>query len=366
MSHSPIREEKDCLNCGAIVQGRYCQDCGQENLIPKETFWHMVTHFFEDITHFDGSFFTTMKDLLFKPGFLTKEYMRGRRKAYLHPIRMYVFTSAVFFLVFFSMIKIKESDIEILKDGSKTEKVLNELESEALKKADSAKDSIAIEKTKEFFGIADSLGKQTQDSSGIVKGEMGSRKLSLDFGSAGKYSSVTEYDSIQNGLLKKDKDGFFMKILNKKLVGINEKYKGKESKLFSDIGNIFLHSFPYLLFVSLPLYALFLKLLYVRRKKFYYADHGVFLIHIYIFTFLFLLLFFVVNKLADSIQWGVFDFLKGILVLTGLFYTLKAMRNFYDQRWGKTILKFILFNFLCSVTAIILFSLFAMFSVFQI
>ncbi len=101
MSHVPQRNEKDCLNCGTIVQGRYCHVCGQENVVPKETFWHMVTHFFYDITHFDCSFFTTVKDLIFRPGFLSNEYIAGRRVKYLHPIRMYVFTSAIFFLSFY-------------------------------------------------------------------------------------------------------------------------------------------------------------------------------------------------------------------------------------------------------------------------
>src|SRR5262249_31151697 len=68
--------------------------------------WHMVTHFFNDITHFDGKFFVTLKDLLFRPGFLSKEYMKGRRASYLHPVRMYVFTSAIFFLLFFSIFSV--------------------------------------------------------------------------------------------------------------------------------------------------------------------------------------------------------------------------------------------------------------------
>jgi hypothetical protein len=102
LSHVPQRKEKDCLNCGTIVQGKYCHACGQENVVPKETFWHMVTHFSYDITHFDSKFFTSLKDLLFKPGFLSKEYMAGRRASYLHPVKMYVFTSAIFFLLFFS------------------------------------------------------------------------------------------------------------------------------------------------------------------------------------------------------------------------------------------------------------------------
>ena len=109
MSHRPERKEKNCLNCGTTVQGKYCQVCGQENAEPKETFWGMVTHFFYDITHFDGKFFTTLKDLLFLPGFLSAEYMKGKRMSYLNPIRMYVFTSAIFFLIFFSISNPKEA-----------------------------------------------------------------------------------------------------------------------------------------------------------------------------------------------------------------------------------------------------------------
>ena len=87
-----------------MVAGKYCQVCGQENIAPKESAWHLITHFFYDITHFDGRFFSTVKYLLLKPGFLTAEYARGRRMSYLHPVRMYVFTSAFFFLIYFSFI----------------------------------------------------------------------------------------------------------------------------------------------------------------------------------------------------------------------------------------------------------------------
>jgi hypothetical protein len=103
VSHTKEREEKICLNCGAQLTGRYCQVCGQENTEPKETVWGLVSHFFNDITHFDGKFFSTVKYLIAKPGFLSAEYIKGRRASYLHPIRMYVFTSAFFFIIFFSL-----------------------------------------------------------------------------------------------------------------------------------------------------------------------------------------------------------------------------------------------------------------------
>jgi hypothetical protein len=304
VSHAPQRKEKDCLNCGSIVQGHYCQNCGQENIVPHETFWHMVTHFFYDITHFDGSFFVTLKDLLFKPGFLTREYVKGRRKAYLHPVRMYVFTSAVFFLFFFSLFHVKEKDLELINDKEKLMAASEKIESQALKKAKTKEDSARILNVARMVELKDSLKAAKADSTGKVSRKLGSKNVSVSFGNTSKYSSVNAYDSVQKSLPQKEKDGWFLRMLNRKVIGINEHYKGDESKLLADVINKFLHSFPYLLFVSLPLYAMFLKLLYIRPKQFYFADHAVFLIHLYIFTFLFLLLFFGVDRLENNVNWG--------------------------------------------------------------
>jgi Protein of unknown function (DUF3667) len=103
LSHLKERKEKNCLNCNAQVYGKYCHICGQENIEPKESAWHLISHFFQDITHFDGKFFSSLKWLIFKPGFLSREYMVGRRASYLNPVRFYVFSSALFFLIFFSL-----------------------------------------------------------------------------------------------------------------------------------------------------------------------------------------------------------------------------------------------------------------------
>ena len=57
----------------------------------------MVVHFFQDITHYDGKFVGSIRYLLTKPGFLTTEYMAGRRASYLQPDQDVCFTSAIFF-----------------------------------------------------------------------------------------------------------------------------------------------------------------------------------------------------------------------------------------------------------------------------
>jgi len=370
VGHSHLRKETDCLNCGAKVQGRYCHVCGQENVEPKETFWHMFTHFLYDITHFDGSFFVTLKDLLFKPGFLSREYMLGRRKKYLHPVRMYVFTSAVFFLVFFSLFHVSENDISIKNQATKVKDGFNTIKEEAYKSAKTKKDSTDIMNGLELLGYKDSTENKTSEDTTFPDNDNDDEAGGLTFSlgrQAGDYATVKEYDSVQTSLPKNKRDAGITKMLTRKSVSLNEKYKGDQKKMATELINKFLHSFPYLLFVSLPLYALFLKLLYIRhRKQYYFADHGVFLIHLYVFTFLFMLCYIGLDKLSDKTGWRFIGIIEAILILTGLFYTLKAMKNFYRQGWGKTILKFIIFNILCVVSLVFLFVVFLSLSFYQI
>ena len=362
MSHAPERKEKDCLNCGAIVHGRFCQVCGQENIVPHESFWSMVHHFFADITHFDGKFFSTVGILIRKPGFLSAEYVKGRRNSYLNPIRMYVFTSALFFLIFFTAYN--PHDINF--SGEKVKKEITEgtvdLLKTGYKNADTKEDSLAIEKA--LKSLTDSSAKK---ESGVNEEDDNKLNISTKFDPIdSNYKTVKEYDSVQALLPADKKDNWFKRTLERKSLDLAERFKEDEPEFWRTVLGKFLHSFPYMLFVSLPLYALFLKLLYVRRKKFYYADHGLFLIHLYIFTFIFLLLFLGVTKLKDYSHQGWMGLLQIVLIIFGFIYTLLAIKNFYKQGWGKTIIKFILFNILCVIALVLLFVLFFLFSLFQL
>lgn len=357
MSHARARKEKDCLNCGAIVQGRYCQECGQENVVPHETFGHMVKHFFYDITHFDSKFFDSVIQLIRKPGFLSKEYNAGRRFRYLHPVKMYVFTSAVFFLIFFSLFSINEPDISVPGEAAPATAEISKLENYAYAKAKTRDDSLAIKK------LVDLVGKDsTVEKDSIVQGNI---RFTFD-NDTRKYKSVHEYDSVQKVLPLNKRDGWFIRMIRRKSIDLNSRYANNENLLYRELGNKFIHTFPYLLFVSLPLYALFLKLLYTRHKKLFFVDHGIFLIHLYIFTFLLMLVFFGMGELSDFTGWGWIGFLQAALVLYGIWYAYKSMRNFYGQRRGKTVLKFILLNILCFISLVILFAGFLAFTFFRV
>lgn len=374
MSHSKERKEKICLNCHAELNGRFCHLCGQENLEPKESVWGLITHFFYDITHFDGKFFTTLGYLLRRPGFLSKEYIRGRRASYLNPIRMYVFTSALFFIIFFSMFSVRSWNIDTKLIKSESERALEtsiQIQ-EALKTAKTHADSVRIEalfttlqaRLDSTGKLVDSLRNEENDDDNDDSDDSGKGwKLSLN--NSG-FTSKAAYDSVQRAKPPAERDGWLSRKINYRFIELNKRYEGQEKQFLRDLFDKFLHTFPYLLFVSLPLYALFLKLLYVRRKQFYYVDHGIFLVHLYIFTFIVLLILFGLYKLNDITEWGWIGWLQAALMIYGVIYTVKAMRNFYGQGWTKTIIKFILLNFLAFISLIFLFALFFVLTVFRI
>jgi hypothetical protein len=368
LSHIPQRQEKDCLNCGTIVQGRYCHKCGQENVVPKESFWHMVTHFVYDITHFDSNFFTTLKDLIFKPGFLSREYMKGRRASYLHPIKMYVFTSAIFFLLFFSVFTNSESVLKMSSpndlSGTERLKVLADIENEI--RDDSVRlkaDSSWEKKLAKLEQMKDTTRPVSWDDFNDLGQDMVEINIS---GTRNKYKTVEEYDSIQKTLPKVERDGWFRTRLIRKELNINNKFRANPKAAAEKLSQSVLHKLPYMLFVSLPLFALILKLLYIRRKQFYYADHGVFTIHLYIFSFILLLIVFSMSELRDMTGWNFMGWVIGILILGLFVYLYRAMKVFYGQRWHKTLVKFLLTAAFSLLMMVILLAIFFFFSAYAL
>jgi hypothetical protein len=99
MSHKKYRKETNCLNCGSEVTGKFCSDCGQENIETRENFFHLAFHTIGDFFHFDSKFFRSMIPLFVKPGFLTQEYWAGRRTNYIHPLRLFFFATIVMVII---------------------------------------------------------------------------------------------------------------------------------------------------------------------------------------------------------------------------------------------------------------------------
>lgn len=429
MSHFKERKEKNCLNCNAEVLGRYCQVCGQENIEPKESAWHLITHFFNDVTHFDGKFFSTVKYLLFKPGFLTYEYVRGKRTTYLHPIRLYVFTSAFFFLLYFSFISSHNNEkegVEGIKDAlisrqeerenllamrsETTDSTLKTAVSKAIIKYDKQisllNDSLTKEEKKsdkendndddddnsgshkttivtpqnidEIKKVIDSATNNVSEENNGIKKIIDSslhvadssfrkkrRNTSEDFMDFEFYKDEQTYLAVQKELPKEKQDPTVERSIKQKLLSWHDKQKKSDGKMYDNVKEKFKHSFPTLLFISLPIFAFLLKLLYIRRKQFYYADHGIFTLHVYCATFILLLFYYLFDALKIKTDWFIFSLMKAAIVIYIMYYTYKAMRNFYEQGRAKTLFKYLFLGWMTSIVMFILILIFLIISAYK-
>ncbi|MBW8684932.1 DUF3667 domain-containing protein [Chitinophaga rhizophila] len=319
MKTQPLRKETNCLNCGTDVPGRYCTNCGQENIAPHETFGHLVKEFVADIVHYDSKALLTFKYLLTRPGYITKEYIAGKRVKFVHPIKLYIFSSFVFFLLYFALSPAVNQDT--LDSNTKAQLAANR---------DSAKES--------FDSLPDSV------KTGDLKTEDWFRRLYT-------FETRENYDSFQHTLPEKYRDGTIQRRMaayyfkaTKGVLGTEE-----ERKHAAEVQEeLFHHNYPKMMFVLLPLFALYLRWMY-DKKKWYYADHAISSIHLHVFFFIFYLLCVALDRLFDT----------EIVTSIGLFfifvYLVIALRNTYGQSWGKSLLKASLLILTYLVTLLIVF-----------
>jgi hypothetical protein len=87
----------DCLNCGAALQGSFCSACGQRSVPPDPSVGELAGDAWHELSGYDGRIAATVRGLL-RPGYLTREYIAGRRARYLSPMRLYLIVSVIYFL----------------------------------------------------------------------------------------------------------------------------------------------------------------------------------------------------------------------------------------------------------------------------
>ncbi len=94
-----LLDQEICPSCKAEYSGHYCPECGEKKLCREEmTLSYFFGSVWNALTFTDIKFIRSFLALLFKPGFLTLEYFRGRRKLYTRPLALFFFINLVYFL----------------------------------------------------------------------------------------------------------------------------------------------------------------------------------------------------------------------------------------------------------------------------
>jgi hypothetical protein len=331
------RYENDCLNCGTILEGKYCHKCGQENLELKENFDHMMSHAISDYFHFDHLFFHTLKPLLFKPGYLTNEYMAGRRAQYLHPVKMYIFISIVYFLLLFQGV------YQATKVNNTNGKPVNNE-----KAIDSAKKVIANNpyidsKTKKTIENRLNKSKEVTKYGPVSITEASDEKADNKwFHLTTDDTTYQQYLTSQQKLPEEEQDGFFEKNYNKKVFDYKVKYGSRAKEVFEDE---FKHNIPKMMFLLLPLFALILKIAFWKNKK-YYVEHMIYTFHLHCFLFLFLGVIILLQMIIPGSWQVVSGWLTFLAVIYIMWYIYRSLKVVYHRSRFRTISKIMGMSFM--------------------
>ncbi|MBD1384968.1 DUF3667 domain-containing protein [Mucilaginibacter rigui] len=339
------RKENDCLNCGTVLQGKFCHNCGQENLEMKESFGHMLNHAISDYFHFDYQFFHTLKPLFLKPGHLTNEYLAGRRAQYLHPVKMYIFISLVFFVFFFQGNKHENQKV---KDEKRSEQKANSKDNTATNKGIYSNLDLTLEQKKAISEklkayLPDTIDKEI--NADIEKGSPKAKVSKTDNDSGftfygddnvDKFSTYDEYLANQAKLSDKDRDNMLERYLIKK--NYDWKNQGKNAKEVLTEG--LKHNAPKMMFLLLPLFALILKIAFWKNHKLY-VEHIIYAIHLHCYIFLFLTVIILLNMLLPD-SWGtVTNILQAAANFTIIWYIYRSLRVVYNRSRWRTVSKII-------------------------
>lgn len=331
MSHGKLREEKNCLNCGHHVEEKFCPNCGQENTENRRPFYYLFTHFIEDFTHYDGQFWGTIKNLLFKPGKLTETYLEGKRQQFVPPVKLYIFISFITFFWFavFPPFKINFDDTNVvskLTDKKIIDKVnlgITQKMIDSIKTQPniSQEDSVAIEKLSEVF--SDSIGVNSYGPSLNLNEKM---EDDFDFGG---YKTRKSYDSAN----AKNSGSFdFIKTpIAHQFFELKEKGV-KKGDILKNLLETSFHNLPKALFIYLPIFAFFLWIFH-KKKKWWYFDHGVFTLHYFAFLLLNILFFALLFKASKviGISWisTILYFVMAAIAIYSVLYFFIAHHRVY-------------------------------------
>ncbi len=317
-----------CRNCDHLLGDpphNFCPLCGQETALHPPSLAEFIHEFVGHYIALEGPLGRTLTLLFFRPGELTREYLQGRKRRYVLPLRLYLSISLVFFLVIGSLGTIGGPTVNFGKPNSAvivTPVTAEEIKSSLVK---GPGEEQAANVARSLDKAAHSVNERTGEAVSIL-------------------NEQTKYP-----VTRLSWDNCSPQWLCTRLKHRLDTWRRLPSEDLAEVLKVrALHTAPIAMFVLLPLYALLLKLFYINRRM-YFGEHLVFSFHLHSFMFLLLM------AMMLPIDW-----LGPVLLCWLLIYPLFALKRVYGGRWLPTLMRGVTIAFFYSlalIPALLMFSL---------
>jgi hypothetical protein len=351
-----------CENCRTELRGHYCSKCGQAAVDYHRSFRHVIVDVLDSFLNWDSKFIRSIGLLLWRPGWLTNQFLEGRRVRFLHPLRLYLLVSIVFFLCakLIPMSNTHTTKAEDLSPEARAHLEENMAELPA-KQKDLPFFAFTSDEKGPSVPLAPSTPAETkapldQKEPAVPPATLGpdatAKEASVPQTTATPSESDALIDEIKNEVAaekKKEpepqiqfggnKDGpktpFQIWMMQRIKDRMGE--HGTKAKLFLETLRSNLST---MMLFCVPLFAFILKILYIRQKRFY-IEHLVYALNIHAF-------FYIASILVVLISIGLNSWIPVPLqVLLTIFLSLLvfvqiflSIRRVYRQGWFMTMFKF--------------------------
>ena len=117
-------EQHTCPTCGTQYEGNYCPRCGQSARVGRYSFKNMFKLFLDVWGLGNRSMFRSLRDLILRPGYMIRDYLKGMQMAYFPPFKMF-FLLTTFSLIISSGLNLKGEN-KLAKENVETEVTISE------------------------------------------------------------------------------------------------------------------------------------------------------------------------------------------------------------------------------------------------
>ena len=369
-----------CENCGSVLQGSYCHVCGQHAHSPLHNFAHAVEEVFESFWHLDGRIFRTVRDL-FVPGRVAAGYLAGHRVRYVAPLRLFVIVSLLTFFVGKATLHI---DKDLVSDSSRGPVRIDLSTGDApvpkpapggsapATLADAAAapkgdlttiDAVIADRNRQLGEFR----REALESDGgwLLTPLSGTVQSGIDDGARSRMRQLGASEAeIALAMARADveleqataasttaaaKDTADTEWLSRWLKKRGDRFKRNSDAMREnpdEFIRLFLGAVPGALFLLVPLFALFLKVMYLGSWR-GYLEHLVVALYSHAFLLASLLLLFALTGVAGLAPTAWIWPKVGLgIAATGLLFAVPAyllvmQKRVYAQRWWVTIVKFL-------------------------